>query len=365
MRDFVTQREESTMKNNSWLILGLSIALSMGFATACDDDIDDNGDVGGNGGNGSQTTADQGYLSTCKAPGPRDVVYPEGAEKRSKSDAATYLAGLCRIPEYYTKDEFLKAPKVEFENATAEQQGIGAPCFCFGKNCEYMKYERPEVGGVQAQNDEYYKKEKMQQAMFGCDSVQETYKGAVRTCFRSSEVERILPSIYFPFGTCALAMSKCDVDIAKNEVKGADGSVDAAKTEAKKKTSHDTICGFATFGDPSKGEGAANTAYDDNIEEFTSCPSGDVLIDFVMPIEVMVFDAHADLKIRACFQGCKEDSDCHGFGVYDPVVKKQSGTKCQTVTNKAGEKAGVCFDMATVAGVEDTMQLISAGNYAK
>lgn len=354
MRDFVTQREESTMKNNSWLILGLSIVLSMGFATACDDDSD----VGGNGGNGSQTTADQGYLSTCKAPGPRDVVYPEGAEKRSKEEAAIYLAGLCKIPEYYTKDEFL--------NATDEQQGIGAPCFCFGKNCEYMKYERPEVGGVQAQNDEYYKKEKMQQAMFGCDGVPETHNGAVRTCFRSSEVEKILPSIYFPFGTCALAMSKCDVDIAKNEVKGADGSVDAAKTEAKKKTSHDTICGFATFGDPSKGEGAANTAYDDNIKEFTSCPSGAVLIDFVMPIEVTVFDAHADLNIRACFQGCKEDSDCHGFGVYDPVVKKQSGTKCQTVTDKDGvKKAGVCFDMASVVGVEDTMKLIDAGNFAK
>ena len=79
-----------------------------------------------------------------------------------------------------------------------------------------------------------------------------------------------------------------------------------------------------------------------------------------------VFDAHADLNIRACFQRCKEDSDCHGFGVYDPVVKKQSGTKCQTVTDKDGvKKAGVCFDMASVAGVEDTMKLIDAGNFAK
>ena len=29
------------------------------------------------------------------------------------------------------------------------------------------------------------------------------------------------------------------------------------------------------------------------------------------------------------------------------------------------KKAGVCFDMASVVGVEDTMKLIDAGNFAK
>ncbi len=76
-------------------------------------------------------------------------------------------------------------------------------------------------------------------------------------------------------------------------------------------------------------------------------------------------NSYADLKIRACFQGCKQDSDCHGFGVYDPIVKKQSGTKCVTAENASGEKAGVCFDMATIAGVEDSMQLVDAGNFAQ
>lgn len=334
------------MKKNEWLFWSISIAFAMGLATACSDDD-------GSGGKDEQTTADEGYLATCKRP---TQVYVEGEALRSKSEAANYLAQSCKIPEYFTTDEFL--------NATTQEQGIGASCFCYGLDCEYMKYERPEVGGIQAQNEKYYEDRDLQQAMFGCDNVKETHNGAVRTCFRSSEVSGILPSIYFPLGTCALAMSKCNVDIPKNDVKDGD-VVNEEKTAEQRKKSRDTICGFATFGDPSMGEGAENTAYEKNVDKFIECPSGDVLVDFVMPIEVTGLNAYADLNIRACFQGCKEDSDCHGFGIYDPVVKKQSGTKCQTVTNSKGEKAGVCFDMATVKGVEDKMQLVHAGEFGK
>lgn len=345
--------EDFIMSDKKLFVLGLGIALSLGLAVGCDDDDSKDADNGS-----GETTAEEGYLATCKKPDAKTPIYVEDDPVRSKIEAATYLAQYCSIPEYYTKDEF--------QNATVADQGIGASCFCFGKDCEYMKYERPEVGGIASQNEAYRAKYKLQQAMFGCDGVPETHNGAVRTCFRSSEVANIKPAIYFPYGTCALAMSQCNVEIEKNNVKAADGTIDQTKTAAQQKTSRDTICGFATFGDPSiGGEGADNAAYAEKLSEFTSCPSGDVLIDFVMPIEVTLMNSYADLNVRACFQGCKQDSDCHGFGVYDPIVKKQSGTKCVTVENASGAKAGVCFDPATVTGVEDSMRLVDAGNFAQ
>lgn len=328
--------------NKKWLFLGLGLCASLGLATACSDDDDEQ--------EAPVEPPKEGYASTCRAV---QVTYPDDAPTRDKKTAAEYLTSVCKLPEYFVSEEF--------QSAKNEDQTIGASCFCYGESCNYMGYERPEVGGIASENA----KERLQTAMFGCDAVPETYNGAVRSCFRSSEVDGILPAIYFPNGACALAMSKCNVEIEKNNVKNDDGTLDQVKTLAQQTKSSQTICGFATFGDPAYGSRAKNDAYAKNIDVFTSCPNGEVLIDFVMGIEVTALESYADLDIRACFQGCKQDSDCHGAGIFDPIVQKQSNTKCQTVVSADGaKKAGVCFDMATVKGVEKTMVLVDAGNYS-
>lgn len=344
-RKSLHSRRKKLMKKSlkNILLLAAGMGLSLGFVAGCDDT--DDGDS-----NGESFVVPEGYLSTCqpkqsgttycsKDDAKAGKVCSVADPKRSKKEAADYLAGICKLPEYYTTESFL--------NVSDAEQVFGSPCFCYGNGCEYMGYERPEVGGTPSYTD------KGQLEMFGCNGVPETYQGAVRSCFRSSEVDGIKPAIYFPQGTCALAMSKCTTDPGDTH-------------------SSQTICSFAVFGDPKYGTKADNNAYDSMIGEFKTCPEGSngVLIDFQMPISIEDLGAHAVLDIRACFQGCREDSDCHGTGVYDPIVQRQSNTRCLPVQNEDGtEKAGICFDPESVKDAKDFghdgFKLVNAGNFKR
>ena len=292
-----------------------ALALICGLSFACDENSDDTEE--------NEVQKGEGFAESCTPLGPKETT---DFSYTTKAGAAQYLVDICKLPEYFTSSEF--------QNAKTEDQGIGATCFCYGKNCSYMGYERPE-----------------QTTLYGCDGIPEVYNGAQRSCFRSSNVSNIKPSIYFPQGACSLAMSKCRPD---NEA------------------ARQTICGFATFGDPAYGKEAANTAYDQKIAEFVDCPNGEVLLDFVMNISINGLSCEdkptcdASLDIRACFKGCNTDADCHGAGDtnFDTVVQEYSQTKCVEAQNKdKTQKAKVCFDMRTVAGT-DGITLVNPGNYA-
>lgn len=269
---------------------------------------------------------DHGYSATCtpidydaEDDNPNNDMPDWTMKNASKRDIVDYLVSVCRLSTYFQTDEFL--------NRAAADQGIGSQCFCYGQFCEMVGYERPESQVTPSSEANVYG------TLFGCDGVTD-YKGAQKSCFRTSTVENIKPKIYFPNGTCSLAMSKCTPETDNAE---------------------DSICSFAKFGDYSK------------LDTFTACPNmEEVLVDFVMPIEVGGgVNAKARLDVRACFKGCKTDADCHAVGVYDPIEGAQSQTKCVELSNDAGEKAGICFDMRTVEGVEQDMKLVHRGKWAR
>ena len=302
--------------------------------TACDDDEGDNN-------NTSTTTpttntpncskGKQGFLATCEC-----LDKTADYTLKDKKSVADYLAGICRLSEFFTKDEF--------QNTPVEEQKIGANCFCYGRNCAMNGYERPEL------QDNSKETKGM---IYGCDGVPEEYNGAIRGCFRSTNIPTIKPQIYFPNGTCALAMSKC----TPSEECSPGMDDENCTPEIAKHRNNETICGFATFG-----------TY--NPENFTSCPddSNGVLIDFVMNIEIIDLGRKAKLDVRACFQGCHTDEDCKGAGIYDPITQEQSQYKC-VETDPAvsgeyvGKKARVCFDRRTIKDADSGIVLVNPGNY--
>lgn len=283
--------------------------------------------------------AKPGFLSTCRSSNKET-----NWTKSEKREITEYLAGLCKIGETFLDEDFIEQP--------VDEQNIGNSCFCYGKQCNYAGYERPELqpGFVKDANG----KDTVNVAgmIIGCDNVPEEYHGAVRSCFRSSNVANIKPAIYFPQGSCALAMSKCTPSDECTSFDKA-GCTPESAIEANNKT----ICGFAKFGEYQP-------------EKFTECPViGDnqsVLVDFVMNISIATLGRKAKLDARVCFPGCKTDSDCHGYGVYDPLVQEASQTRCvKTEPNGDGVVAGVCFDMRTVQdATPPVLTLVHPGDWA-
>ena len=308
-----------------------SIALASCMVMGCDEEPSEGDNNNTNNENtdnnndstGGDTNTDHGYSATCKPldydaedDDPNNDMPDWSKKNANKKDIVDYLVGVCRLSTYFQTDEFLnRAPK---------DQGIGSQCFCYGQFCEMVGYERPESQTTPATEANVHG------TLFGCDAVTD-FKGAQKSCFRTSDVENIKPKIYFPNGTCALAMSKC-----------------TPQTE----NAEDSICSFAKFGDYEK------------LNEFTECPNmEEVLVDFVMNIEVAGgVDAKARLDVRACFKGCETDADCHATGVYDPIEGAKSQTKCVEISNNEA-KAGICFDMRTVQGVEKDMKLVHPGGW--
>ncbi len=261
-----------------------------------------------------------GYSESCKC-----LTEATDWTKSGKKDIVDYLVNICKLSTYYQQDKFMSLAE--------DKQNIGSSCFCYGPRCNFAGYERPEL--QKSNNDAI---------LYGCDAVPEDYNGAIRSCFRSNHIEAIKPAIYFPFGACALAMSSCT---PSNECPTDDNDCTPEKAiELNEKT----ICSFATFGDYSQKD------------EFTSCPSDDVLLDFAMNIELKSLGRKAKLDVRGCFQGCKTDADCHGAGVFDPITQEQAEFKCTetdaaTSGEFAGKKAKVCFDRRTI---KDTDQAYSS-----
>lgn len=308
-----------------FLSLVSGIALASCMTLGCDEDTPDTGNENtGNENTGNENTTpsgDHNIKNTCNHD---DDFIPDWTQKNGKKeDIVNYLVDICRLSTYFQTPEFLDKP--------AEEQVIGSECFCYGRYCEMVGYERPEAQVTPDKDAFGEPNPDVYGTIYGCDAVVD-YMGAQKSCFRSSNVEGIEPKIYFPNGTCALAMSKCTPKTAN-----AEGS----------------ICSFAKFGDYSK------------LDTFTACPDmKEVLIDFLMKIEVKGVSAQADLDVRACFKGCKTDADCSGVDIYDPIAKAQSQTKCMEVKNADGLKAGVCFDPRTVEGVEDSVKLVHPGVWA-
>lgn len=298
-----------------------ALSLASCMVMGCDDDAQENNPPTTNPGVTNPTpnpgvtnpgvVTDNHYLSTCTA---LDNTQVPDFSKVGKENIVSYLASICLLGGNFTLPEFLDKP--------ANEQVIGSSCFCYGEECEYTGYERPEQGVI-----------------YGCDAVLEEYNGAVRSCYRSSNVSGIKPAIYFPNGTCALSMSKCTGMSEDSEGKKADEA---------------TICGFATFGDYSKKD------------QFLACPNNEVLVDFVMNVEIVGLKRKAKLDVRACFQGCNTDADCVGAGIYDPAVGAESQTHCvETDTADAsGKKARLCFDKRTVIDSESGINLVNAGDWA-
>ena len=323
------------------LTLVSAISLAACMTLGCDDN-DSDGDAGNTGNTGNTGNNGGG------------AVTPSGATdwtKTGKSDIVSYLVSIGKLDAKYNDPAFLDTPK--------EKQIVGASCFCYGPRCNYAGYERPELQLEQADvKTSDGKSTKVQAAqIFGCDGVAADsadglFNGAVRACFRSSNVPNIKPAIFFPYGTCALAMSKCTPDtVCPPNDSQCKSEADAVELNNK------TICGFAKFGD-----------YENNIDKFVACPDNSVLIDFVMNIELSTLGRKARLDVRACFPGCKTDEDCHGYNTYDPITNEQSQMKCE-VTEAApdGSVAKVCFDKRTVAkenGGEGIFKLVNAGDWA-
>lgn len=257
-----------------------------------------------------------------------------------QKEITDYLVSRGTIDSYF-QDE-------KFTGQTKEEQNIGNACFCYGPQCDYAGYERPEL-----QTEMVTRNGAKVQAgkLFGCDGVPEEYNGAIRGCFRTSDVKNIKPAIYFPYGTCALVMSKCTP--SEKCYDGFDTDV-TCTPEVAKLRNEKTICGFAKFGDY------------DQVDSFTSCPSEDVLLDFVMNIHLAALGRAAKLDVRGCFPGCKEDTDCHGYGVNDPATNLPSQLKCmETAPNADGTVAKVCFDQRSIQDTDTkVLTLVNPGKWA-
>ncbi len=304
--------------------------------TACDDD-DDNG-----AGTTTTTTTTpncnkgkQGFAATCEC-----LSKTTDFTKVGKKPIADYLASICKLSTYFTEDAF--------QNTPTEEQGIGANCFCYGKNCSMSGYERPELqaSGLGV--------------IYGCDNVPEEFNGAVRSCFRSTSIPTIKPQIYFPNGTCALAMSKCFP--SEECTPGIDDTdpKNPCTPEIAKEKNEKTICGFAKFGEYAP-------------ENFTSCPEGSdgVLVDFAMNIEIIDLGRKAKLDVRTCFQGCETDADCKGAGVFDPITQEtaeQAQYKCIDTDpavsgDFVGKKTKICFDRRTIKDASSGIVLVNPGKF--
>ena len=252
--------------------------------------------------------------------------------KQGKSQIIDYLVSVCKLSTKYQDSAFVNAP--------VESQNIGASCFCYGHDCNQAGYERPEL---QPENNNAI--------LYGCDNVPENYNGAVRSCFRSTSIDTIKPAIYFPFGACALTMSKC----TPSEECDPYWDGDDCTPDKAKKSNEETICSFATFG-----------TYDTS--KFTSCPDDSVLMDFVMNIHIENLGRKAKLDVRGCFKGCETDADCHNSGDFDPITQEISQYKC-VETDPAiegefvGKKAKVCFDKRTIVDADSSLTLVNPGNY--
>ncbi|MBO4349858.1 MAG: hypothetical protein J6A01_02805, partial [Proteobacteria bacterium] len=229
--------------------------------------------------NSNQQPGDLGYAASCVPVSDKDM--PDW-HVTGKTNIVDYLVSICKLSEFFKKDEFLNKP--------ADQQLIGDPCFCFGPACSYAGYERPELQETKSTIKGY--EDVSDGTIYGCDGVPKNFHGATRACLRSTSLEDIKPAIYFPNGMCILAMSNC---IPSEECHKDDFQCEGPE-DAKKKN-HDTICVFAKFGEY-------------KIDEFTECPNGEVLMDFRMSINIDLLKRSAKLDVRGCFPGCNVDSDC-------------------------------------------------------
>lgn len=292
------------------------------------------------GANAPSGNAKPGFVSTCRTSNKET-----NWTKSDKREITNYLASLCKIGNYFVDDSFIEQP--------VEEQNIGNSCFCYGKQCNYAGYERPELQSGFVKDANGKDTADVAGMLFGCDNVPEEYHGAVRSCYRSSNVANIKPAIYFPNGTCALSMSKCT---PSDECTSFDkeGCTPESAIEANNKT----ICGFARFG-----------TYEP--EKFTECPViggvQSVLVDFLMNISIQTLGRKAKLDVRVCFQGCKKDSDCHGYNVFDPLVQGESQTRCVKTMPRAsdGVVAGVCFDKRTIIDADPPeLTLVHPGDWA-
>lgn len=293
----------------------------------------------------------------CDSDDDNDSSKPTGTDwsMTTKKSSAEYLNSVGKLDAYFTQDAF--------QNATTEEQKIGATCYCYGPQCNYAGYERPELQTeMVSRNDGEYQAAKI----YGCDGVDESYHGAIRSCFRSSDVANIEPAIYFPLGTCGLTMSYCiPGDVCDPEYdcigqKQADGTYpeNCCTSETAIEKNNDTICGFARFGTYT---GTTQAEYDTAAADFkeAGCPDGQVMLDFEINIKLTTLARYAKLLVRGCFQGCEQDSDCAGYNITDPITQEASQLKCiQTDPDANGKKANVCFDRRTVAKADNPEQAL-------
>lgn len=309
-----------------------ALALVTCGMTACTDEEEEN-DNGSNSQTQQSTKNDNcnkgklGFAETCEC-----LKTTTDWTKEGKKSIAEYLASICKLSTFFTEDDF--------QNKTVEEQGIGANCFCYGKNCSMAGYERPELQNSDGE-------------LYGCDNVPKEFNGAIRSCYRSTSIPSIRPKIYFPNGMCALTMSKC----TPSEECSPDYDPEDCTPEYAKEKNEATICSFAKFGEYKP-------------ESLTACPEGSnsVLVDFVMNIEIITLGRKAKLDVRGCLPGCNTDADCKGYGVYDPITQEQSQLKCiETDAAMSGEyvgkKAKVCFDRRTVEDTDFGIVLVNPGNY--
>lgn len=300
----------------SLMMLTLCAGLSMGLA-ACGGE--DDGDNGGN--NTNDTKDDEGFLVPL-AESAKTATNREGCETIREvnygftaiNEIVNYYVNACRLSEYFLFPEFRDS-----------KQSIGDPCFCYGDDCRYGGYERPEI-----------------EKIIGCDNVTPNAPGTVKGCFRSTDARKnnINPVIYFPQGICTVMMSDCEPLTAGAE---------------------DGICDFAEFGDYTQKD------------SFTECPAGSALSTFVMPIEVALSTTNpeqANLHIRICLPTCEKDTDCHGYDTYDTIVNEKSQTRCLDVSNACkntdipSQPAKVCFDQRMIDQSTTGLCVINNGSGA-
>ena len=322
---------------NVLLILALATGLSLNL-TACGGDDDDNGtennggdnnggdNNGGTNNNGGDDKTDQkdaeGFLVPLSE-NAATATNREGCETIRQVDYSftalneivNYFVNACRVSEYFLFPEFRDS-----------KQEIGDPCFCYGEDCRYAGYERPEI-----------------EKIIGCDNVKTSIPGVVKGCFRSTDARKnhINPVIYFPQGMCTLMMAHC---------------------EELTSGARDGICNFAEFGDYS------------HKDEFTVCPAGSALSDFIMPIEVALSVENpekAKLHARLCLPKCNTDADCHGAGTYDALLGETSQTHCIDVSDKCKDDsatvqpAKVCFDQRMIDQSEIGVCVVNNGESAE
>ena len=301
-----------------------ALFLASGLAVGCgDDDDDDNG--GGSGKPGANV-----YKTQCG-----DTKHQTNFNYSDEKEIVDYLVSICELDKFYQDPKFL--------NSAESDQKLGAACFCYGPTCNYAGYERPEL------NSTLYtikgETKKVQSAkIFGCNGIPADYQGAIRSCFRSSAVDGIEPAIYFPNGSCALTMSEC-LPTETCDPRDSDCLKAEDQKEYARKLNEDTICSFARFGTYT---GDFQTAAQKFKE--AGCPDKQVMLDFVMNINLIKLKSSARLNVRGCFQGCETDADCHGYNVHDPIINEQSQLKCVTTKpdDETGNSAKVCFDKRSV-----------------